>query len=121
MSSVGYASSSLYSNMFSPSILTWPPSLYVSLEVRPCEWKYTSKKSWPVVGCQRATTSARFRCLGNGPTVAEPPMTFQVFGSYLGHASLYLLMNVEMLLFSVSGTSGWRTWLLAWRFGCLFH
>ncbi|GFS52350.1 transposable element Tcb2 transposase [Trichonephila clavipes] len=76
MSSVGYASSSLYSNMFSPSILTWPPSLYVSLEVRPCEWKYTSKKSWPVVGCQRATTSARFRCLGNGPTVARASHDF---------------------------------------------
>ncbi|GFU08296.1 uncharacterized protein TNCV_932061 [Trichonephila clavipes] len=89
MSSVGYASSPLYSNMFSPSILTWPPSLYVSLEVRPCEWKYTSKKSWPVVGCQRATISARFRCLGIGPTVARASHDFPGVWGYLGHASIF--------------------------------
>ncbi|GFW98794.1 hypothetical protein TNCV_2837551 [Trichonephila clavipes] len=56
---------------YSPSILSWPQSGQASSAARSSQWRYTHKKSCPVVRRKRATSSALSRCFGNWNPVAR--------------------------------------------------
>ncbi|PRD33390.1 UNVERIFIED_CONTAM: hypothetical protein NCL1_17694 [Trichonephila clavipes] len=71
MSSAGYSTSPVHWSRWSPPILAWPQSGQTSLAATPSQWRYTPKKSCPLVRRKRATASALFRYLGIGPTVAR--------------------------------------------------
>ncbi|GFV32355.1 hypothetical protein TNCV_1676411 [Trichonephila clavipes] len=58
MSSTGYSSSPLHWSRGSSSILAWLKSGHASLEATPSQWKYTPKKSRPVVRRKRAAVLA---------------------------------------------------------------
>ncbi|GFW36712.1 uncharacterized protein TNCV_1220441 [Trichonephila clavipes] len=100
MSSVGYSLSPVHWSRWSSSILAWLQSGQAPLAVRPNQWRYTRKKSCPVVRRKRATVSAFSRCLGIGPTVAR---VFHGFPRLLVFwvTIVYLSMDVEIMLFAL--------------------
>ncbi|GFW44781.1 uncharacterized protein TNCV_4510951 [Trichonephila clavipes] len=54
-----------------PSILAWSQRGQASLAARPNQWRYTPKRSCPVVRGKQATASVLFTCLAIEPTVAR--------------------------------------------------
>ncbi|GFX88483.1 uncharacterized protein TNCV_2279511 [Trichonephila clavipes] len=89
MSSVGYSTSPVHWSRWSPSILAWPQIGQASSAARSSQWRYTLKKSSPVVRRKWATALSLTMCLRIGPTVASIPWLSKALG-FLGHDSIFV-------------------------------
>ncbi|GFV84304.1 uncharacterized protein TNCV_1591631 [Trichonephila clavipes] len=86
MSSVGYSSSPVHWSRWSRFMLAWHQSEKASSAARPSQWRYTPKKSCPVVRRKRATASVLYRRLRIGPTVPRVSKRLLVLW---GHGSIF--------------------------------
>ncbi|GFX27590.1 hypothetical protein TNCV_4996451 [Trichonephila clavipes] len=89
MSSAEYSSSPVHWSRWSPSILAGTQIGQASLVATPSQWRYTPKKSCPVVRRKRATASALSRCLEIGLLVASFPWLSKTL-RFLGHGSIFV-------------------------------
>ncbi|GFX78781.1 uncharacterized protein TNCV_1919141 [Trichonephila clavipes] len=89
MSSVGYSSSPELWSRWSSPILAWPQSGLTSSAARPTHWRYTPKKSCPVVRRKQATASDLSKCLEIRPTVVSFPWLSKSL-CFLDHDSIFV-------------------------------
>ncbi|GFT70308.1 hypothetical protein TNCV_2657801 [Trichonephila clavipes] len=96
------------------------PFWHARIAARPSQWKYTPKKSCPVVSRKWATASVLSMCLGMGSTEARVSHGFPrllIFWVTEVHLSMY----VEMMLFDLLIVKGDSLVEMTRLFGWLSH
>ncbi|GFT22519.1 uncharacterized protein TNCV_3274741 [Trichonephila clavipes] len=103
-----YSSNSVHWSRWSPSILAWQQIGQTSLAATPSQWRYTPKKSCPVVSRDCCPLSPISRYLGIGPTMARVSHGFPKPFVFLGLGSIFVNVCGDNVLCSSEGQRDFR-------------
>ncbi|GFU27973.1 hypothetical protein TNCV_3153281 [Trichonephila clavipes] len=90
------------------SVLAWPQSGQASSAARTSQWRYTLKKSCPVVRRKLATASALSGYLGIGTAVSKVSHGFPRLVLFLGHCRTFFSVCGYNALCSSEGQGDFR-------------